>query len=450
MKKLNAIILAAGKGTRMKSDTIKILHKLLDKPMLEYVYDALKPLQTEKIVTVVGHQKDKVYDLYQEKSFFAEQKEQLGTGHAVLQAKEFFQKEDEDVLILCGDTPLLTADTLESLVKYHQEHNLVCTVLTAVLDNPTGYGRIIRDLEGRVISIVEEKDANPEQKKINEVNSGIFVFNSGLLFDLLPKVKNDNAQGEYYLPDVLKLLIDKGYTIGAQTMTDSGEMAGINDRVKLYEAEQILKQRINTKHMLNGVTIIDPTNTYISTNAKIEQDVVIYPMTFIEGESYIAKGSVIGPNTKISNCKVGNNTEITNSVVLDSEIGNFVSVGPFAYIRLNSKVSDGVRLGNFVELKNTSMGEKSKAAHLAYLGDAEIGKDVNIGCGTITVNYDGKNKHKTVIESKVFVGSNSNLVAPVTLKEGAFIAAGSTITDDVPTDHLAIARCRQTNKLKKK
>ena len=443
---LNAIILAAGKGTRMKSDTIKILHKLLDKPMLEYIYDALEPLKTKKIVTVVGHQKDKVLNLYGNKSSFAEQIEQLGTGHAVLQAQEFFNDKDEDVLILCGDTPLLTAETLQNLVSYHQSNKFTCTVLTAIQADPTGYGRIIRNDEGNVISIVEEKDASIQEKAITEVNTGIFVFNVGLLFDFLPKVKNDNAQGEYYLPDVLKLLISNGLPIGAQTMANPEEMAGINDRVKLYEAEQILKERINKDLMLQGVTIIDPKSTYISTSAKIESDVVIYPMCFIEGNTTIKKGSVIGPSTRIVNCQIGENTEINNSVLLESYIGDHVSVGPFAYIRPNTRVEKNARIGNFVELKNTTVGENSKAAHLAYLGDAQIGQNVNIGCGTITVNYDGKNKHKTVIESGVFVGSNSNLVAPVTIEEGAFVAAGSTITDDVPKNNLAIARCRQTNK----
>ncbi|SHK08000.1 bifunctional UDP-N-acetylglucosamine pyrophosphorylase / Glucosamine-1-phosphate N-acetyltransferase [Anaerobranca californiensis DSM 14826] len=447
MKKLNAIILAAGKGTRMKSDTIKVLHKLLDKPMLEYIYDALEPLHIEKVVTIVGHQKEKIYELYKDKSFFAEQREQLGTGHAVLQAKDFFVNcSDEDVLVLCGDTPLLTTNTLQKFIKYHQQNNFSCTVLTAIQGDPTGYGRIIRNENNEVISIVEEKDASLEQKKIKEVNTGIFVFNVGLLFELLPKVKNSNAQGEYYLPDVLQLLLDRGEKIGAQIMDNPQEMAGINDRIKLYEAEQILKLRINKEHMLNGVTIIDPLNTYISTKAKIQRDVVIYPMTFIEGHTEIGKGTVIGPNTKIVESKIGENTEIIYSVVQNSEIANNVSVGPFAYIRPNTKVDNHVRIGNFVELKNTVIGENSKAAHLAYLGDAVIGKNVNIGCGTITVNFDGKNKHKTVIESDVFVGSNSNLVAPVTLREGSFIAAGSTITEDVPEYSLAIARSRQTIK----
>ncbi len=446
MTKLSAIILAAGKGTRMKSDTIKVLHKLLDKPMLEYIYDALKPLNTEKIITVVGHQKDKVLEIYKEKSFFAEQLEQLGTGHAVLQAKDYFTNADEEVIILCGDTPLLTSQTLTELFEYHREGGFAGTVLTAKVDSPTGYGRIIRNQGNEVEKIIEEKDASPEEKLINEVNSGIFVFNSKLLFELLPQVGNDNSQGEYYLPDVLKLMVKKGYKVGAQVMKDPNEMAGINDRVKLYEAEQILKDRINKFWMLEGVTIIDPTSTYIGTNVKIDTDTIIYPMTFIEGNSRIGKGSIIGPNTKIKDSQIGNNTEIIQSVVLESQIGDNATVGPFAYVRPNCQVGNHTRVGNFVELKNTTLGDNSKSAHLTYLGDAIIGENVNIGCGTITVNYDGKNKYTTTIESDVFVGSNSNLVAPVTLKKGSFIAAGSTINKNVPENSLAIARSRQVVK----
>ncbi|QNO14877.1 bifunctional UDP-N-acetylglucosamine diphosphorylase/glucosamine-1-phosphate N-acetyltransferase GlmU [Alkalicella caledoniensis] len=447
MKKLSAIILAAGKGTRMKSNTIKVLHKLLDKPMLEYIYDALEPLSVEKIVTIVGHQKDKVLELYKNESLFAEQKEQLGTGHAVLQAQEFFNgDEDEDVLILCGDTPLLSHVTLKKLVDYHREGLYAGTVLTAYQEDPRGYGRIIRNKANEVELIVEEKDATADQKGIKEVNTGIFVFNSKLLFELLPKVKNDNAQGEYYLPDVLKLIVKNGLKLGAQTMDEPNEMAGINDRIRLYEAQRILQQRVNESWMLEGVTIIDPLNTYISTKASIGPDTVIYPMTFIEGNTSIGQGCIIGPNTKIVNSHILNNSEVTQSTVLDSQVGENCSVGPYSYLRPNTKVGNSVRVGNFVELKNTSMADNSKAAHLAYLGDAQVGENVNIGCGTITVNYDGKNKFKTIIESDVFVGSNSNLVAPVTLKKGSFIAAGSTITDDTPENSLAIARCRQTVK----
>lgn len=445
MKKLSAVILAAGKGTRMKSETIKVLHKLLDKPMLEYIYDALEPLEVDKIVTVIGHQKDKVLELYGNKSFFAEQKEQLGTGHAVLQAKDYF-KDEEDILILCGDTPLLTHPTLKKLVDYHREGQHVGTVLTAFQKEPKGYGRIIRNGKQEVERIVEEKDATEDQKTIQEVNTGIFVFNSKILFELLGEVGNNNSQGEYYLPDVLKLIIKNGLSLGAQTMDDPNEMAGINDRIKLCEAQKILQKRVNEYWMLEGVTIIDPSTTYIGTNARIGLDTIIYPMTHIEGNTIIGKTCIIGPNTKLVNSEVSNNSEITQSTVIESIIGESSTVGPYSYIRPNTKIGRNVRVGNFVELKNTTMGHNSKAAHLAYLGDAQVGEDVNIGCGTITVNYDGKNKHKTVIEANVFVGSNSNLVAPVTLKKGSFVAAGSTITDDIPENSLAIARCKQTIK----
>ena len=445
MKKLSAVILAAGKGTRMKSETIKVLHKLLDKPMLEYIYDALEPLKVDKIVTVIGHQKDKVLELYGNKSFFAEQKEQLGTGHAVLQAKDYF-KDEEDILILCGDTPLLTHPTLKKLVDYHREGQYVGTVLTAFQKDPKGYGRIIRNGKQEVERIVEEKDATEDQKTIQEVNTGIFVFNSKILFELLGEVGNNNSQGEYYLPDVLKLIIKNGLSLGAQTMDDPNEMAGINDRIRLCEAQKILQKRVNEYWMLEGVTIIDPSTTYIGTNARIGLDTIIYPMTHIEGNTIIGKTCVIGPNTKLVNSEVSNNSEITQSTVIESIIGESSTVGPYSYIRPNTKIGRNVRVGNFVELKNTTMGHNSKAAHLAYLGDAQVGEDVNIGCGTITVNYDGKNKHKTVIEANVFVGSNSNLVAPVTLKKGSFVAAGSTITDDIPENSLAIARCKQTIK----
>lgn len=440
------VILAAGQGTRMKSKLYKVLHPVCGKPMVRHVLDQMKAIGANKIVTVVGHGAEKVKAELSDESEFVLQAEQLGTAHAVMQTSELLKDKEGTTLVVCGDTPLLRAETINALIDYHVKENASVTVLTANADNPTGYGRIIRSENGFVEKIVEQKDASEEEQLVTEINAGTYCFDNQSLFQALEKVSNNNAQGEYYLPDVLEILKNEGKTVTAYQTVDFSETLGVNDRVALAEAEKILRIRINEKHMRNGVTIIDPEQTYIGTEVEIGRDTIIYPGTMIQGNTVIGLNSIIGPNSEIVNCKVGNETTIRQSVAHDSEIGSLVQIGPFSHIRPQSSISDEVRIGNFVEIKKTKFGKGSKASHLSYIGDAEVGNDVNIGCGSITVNYDGTNKFKTTIKDGVFVGCNSNLVAPVTIGEGAYIAAGSTITEDVQDEALSIARARQVNK----
>lgn len=442
-----AIILAAGQGTRMKSKLYKVLHQVCGKPMVEHVIDHVSGLDIKKIVTIVGHGAEKVQQLLGDKTEYALQKEQLGTAHAVMQAEEILANEQGTTLVICGDTPLITPETMKALLDNHVITNAKASILTAQTDDPTGYGRIIRNENGLVERIVEHKDANQNELTIQEINTGTYCFDNQALFNALKEVNNDNSQGEFYLPDVIEILKNKGEKISAYQTNDFEETLGVNDRVALSQAETIMKARINRFHMKNGVSIIDPANTYISKEAIIGADTVIHPGTIIKGETVIGSECEIGPNTEIEDCKIGDHTEIRHSATFSSEIGQDVKIGPFAHIRPQTVIHDDVKIGNFVEIKKSIFGTGSKASHLSYIGDAEIGTDVNIGCGSITVNYDGKQKYLTKIEDGVFVGCNSNLVAPVTIGKNSFIAAGSTITDDVPEGSLSIARARQTNKL---
>ncbi|WP_028781776.1 bifunctional UDP-N-acetylglucosamine diphosphorylase/glucosamine-1-phosphate N-acetyltransferase GlmU [Thalassobacillus devorans] len=441
-----AVVLAAGQGTRMKSKLYKVLHPVCGKPMVQHVVDQLNKVDLSELITVVGFGAEKVQDQLGEDSHYVIQEEQLGTGHAVLQAEDILADKEGTTLVVCGDTPLLTGETLQALIDHHDQEGALATVLTAHADDPTGYGRVIRGATGEVERIVEHKDANNEEREIKEINTGTYCFDNRALFDALQNVSNDNVQGEYYLPDVIEILKDKQEKISAYQTDDFSETLGVNDRVALAQAEKTMKQRINEHHMRNGVTLVDVDNTYIGPDVKIGQDVIIYPGSVIDGHTVVEDDAIIGPHTTIENCRIGAGTVIRQSVAADSNIGNRVQIGPFAHIRPQSDLGDEVKIGNFVEVKKAAFGNKSKASHLSYIGDAEVGSGVNIGCGTITVNYDGANKHLTTIEDDAFVGCNSNLIAPVTVGKGAYVAAGSTINEDVPAEALSIARSRQTNK----
>lgn len=441
-----AIVLAAGQGTRMKSSLYKVLHPVCGKSMVAHVIDHVQQLGTDRIVTIVGHGAEKVEQTLGNVSEYALQAEQLGTAHAVMQAESVLGDLDGTTIVICGDTPLIRPSTMEKLIEHHRDTNAKATILTAFADDPTGYGRIIRGEQGEVLRNIEHKDATEEERAVQEINTGTYCFDNRALFEALHKVNNDNVQGEYYLPDVLSILRQAGAFVGAYATDDFSETLGVNDRVALSQAEETMRLRIAEEHMRNGVTIINPQNTYISADAKIGSDTVLQPGVMIEGETIIGSECIIGANSQISNSKIGDRVSINASVVLDSQIGHDTTVGPFAHIRPETTLEEGVRIGNFVEVKKSTIGQESKVSHLSYIGDAEVGSKVNFGCGSITVNYDGKNKHQTTVGDGVFIGCNANLVAPVQIDDHAFIAAGSTVTKNVPSEALAIGRARQENK----
>jgi len=446
MQYITAVILAAGEGKRMKSKNSKVVHKVCGKPIVKWVDRAAKEAGILDSIIVVGHKAEQVKKAMGEEANFALQEKQLGTGHAVMQCEGFLKGKSGTVMVLYGDTPLITSETLAETLKYHHDSNNVATVITAKVGDPTGYGRIVRGEGGQLKRIVEHKDANEEELKICEINSGMYCFNIENLLGALSKLSNDNSQGEYYLTDTLEILIAEGHKVGAYQTKNSDDILGINDRVQLYSAEQIMKKRINEGLMRNGVTIIDPNSAYIDADAKIGRDSIIYPNTIIEGAAEIGENCIIGPNSRIVESFIGDSCEVANSVVLESTIGNHTKVGPFAYIRPASTIGSKVKIGDFVEVKKSKIGDNTKISHLTYVGDAEVGKNVNLGCGVVFVNYDGKNKFKTIVEDDCFIGCNTNLVSPVVVRKGAYVAAGSTITEEVPKNSLAIARCRQSIK----
>lgn len=457
MENVAAIVLAAGKGTRMKSAVIKVLHQAAGRPMIAWPVDAARAAGAEPVVLVVGHQSEAVSAVFHGSSDIrcALQEEQLGTGHAVACAREALPGFEGTVLILCGDTPLLTGDTLKGLVSRHAASGSVLTVLTAIMDDPFGYGRVLRDDEGRVVRIVEQKDATVDEQAVCEINGGIYCVDSSFLFDNIGLIGSDNAQKEFYLTDLLTIAVDKGLPCQAVCTGDASEIMGVNDRAQLAEVSSILRRRINYDLMCSGVTLVAPEQTYIDHGVVIGPDSVVYPNSFISGATVIGSGCIIEHGVSIDGCRIGNNCHIKASSVLEgSELRADVAVGPMAHLRPGTLLHDHVKIGNFVETKKAVMGDGSKASHLTYLGDAEIGANVNIGCGTITCNYDGVNKHRTVIGDDVFIGSDVQLVAPVTVGRNSLVAAGTTVTVDVPPDSLAIARVSQVNKegwrLKKK
>lgn len=445
MSELVAVILAAGKGTRMKSKLPKVLHKIGGKPMLQHVLDAADAAGAARKVVVVGHEAELVEAMVGEQAQMALQAEQLGTGHAVMQTEAVLKDFCGTVMIICGDTPLLEAAELKKFYEGHVASQAAATVLTAFMDDPAGYGRIIRDADGNVLGIVEEKDAVLEQKAIKEINTGIYCVEAPLLFEVLSTLTCDNAQGEYYLTDVLAKLNAMGKKVGGVATADSDMIMGINSRRQLAEAENIMRQRILNKLMDDGVTIMDPVSTFIEKGVEIGQDTVIYPYTWLEGTTKIGEDCQIGPNVRLTNVRIGNTAELQFVYGHDCEVQDNVVIGPYVHLRPDTVIGDNVKIGNFVEVKNSHVGTGSKLPHLSYIGDSDIGSSVNIGCGCITVNYDGKKKHRTIIEDNAFVGCNSNMVAPVTIGAGAYIGAGSTITKDVPGDDLGIARAKQKN-----
>jgi len=395
---------------------------------------------------VVGYCAKQVKEYFEDTVNYAVQHQKLGTAHAVMQAEEYFKSGVQDVLVICGDTPLITSNTILETLAFHRYYNNSATIVSAQVDNPAGYGRIIRNHCQDVLKIVEDKDASPQEKLVTEINSGIYWFQAEYLIEALRLITNSNRQNEFYLTDVIEILVSKQKKVGAFQIDDPQEILGINDRIQLSEASNILKTRILNWHMLSGVTIVDPSNTYIEYGVQIGIDTIIYPNTIIRQSTTIGQDCELGPNTQITCSTLGNSVKVQNSVIIESQIEDDSCVGPFAYLRPGSLIGEKVKIGDFVEVKNTSIGKYSKVPHLSYVGDSEIGSNVNLGCGVITVNYDGKNKRKCIVEDDAFVGCNSNLIAPVKVGKGAYIAAGSTITTNVSPGALAIARSKQDEK----
>jgi len=442
---LNVLIMAAGLGTRMRSRLAKVLHKLDGRPLINHVCETALKLVPRKICVVVGHQADDVKTAVLNEVDagvveFVLQKQQLGTGDAVNAARGVFENVDSTLLVLSGDVPMIKAETLAALIAVHHEKNAACTVLTVRLKDPSGYGRVIRDVRGLFDRIVEQKDASDPEKQVDEINSGIYCFDTKKLFPALSQVKNDNAQGEYYLTDVPRILREAGDSIAIFLSDDHREVEGVNDRRQLAEMEKVIRKRTIQRLMLeSGVTFIDPKSVYISAKASIGCDTVVHPNVTIEGDSVIGDNCIIRSGTRIKSSKIGNGVEIRdNCLIRDSEVGNECTLGPMAHLRGHAVMADTSKVGNFVEMKKTKLGRGSKASHLTYLGDATIGENTNIGAGTITCNYDGKNKHETHIGDNVKIGSDTMLIAPVTVGDGAVTGAGSVVTKDIKPNKLAV------------
>lgn len=444
-----SVILAAGEGTRMKSKKPKVLHEILGRPMLFYVLNSCKHSQVEKNLVVVGHNKEKVCKAFEDEKDveFIEQpigdNVPYGTGYAVMNALDKIE-DDDTVIILNGDTPIISNSTISCFLRYHEERNNDITVLSADMKDPTNYGRIVRDENANVVAIVEEKDASEKQKLIREINSGIFAFKGSSLRSALQKINTDNAANELYITDTLEILVKEGKRVDSFKLRDTREILGVNSRYELSIAAEILQKKINKEYMINGVGIIDPKSTYIEYGATIERDVMIYPGTRIDRKSVIKEGAEIYSST-IKNSTIGEDVLIRSSEIEDSSIGRGTTVGPYAHLRPNSHVGENCKIGNFVEVKNSNVGDGSKMSHLAYIGDADVGSGVNIGCGVVFVNYDGRDKFRAKVGDNAFIGSNANLVAPIEVEDNGYVAAGSTITKKVLKGQLSLERAPQKN-----
>ncbi len=438
---LTALVLAAGLGKRMRSRTVKLLHPLWGRPMIGWVFDALRGVAPDRVLVVLGHQAEQVQEALHAERFEAViQQEQRGTGHAVMTARPLLEGAAGELLILNGDLPLLTGPTLAAFLERHRSAGAALSLLTTHLDDPTGYGRVLRR-DGAPHRIVEQRDASPDERQVTEINCGVYLVDVAVLLPLLDRLGTDNAQHEYYLTDIVSALAGAGQMVQGVVHADSREVLGVNDRRELAEAAAILGRRKRHALMAAGVTLLDPDHTYIDPRAQVGQDTVIYPNVWVEGASVIGEDCVIRPGAHLIEVRMGNGVTIKDGCVIQSsEIGNGAQVGPFAHLRPGTYLCEKVKVGNFVETKKAFLGPGSKASHLSYLGDAELGKDVNVGAGTITCNYDGVAKHRTVLEDGVFIGSDTQLVAPVKVGAGAYVGAGSTITRDVPPGSLALSR----------
>lgn len=467
---LGVIVMAAGLGKRMKSNHVKVLHQVAGKPMVQYAVDVALRVAGQRIAVVVGHQAEKVRRIIEAGITgtpgatavnIVEQAQQLGTGHAVMQSRSVFSHADKagptHYLILNGDTPLLKESTVRKLLTVHQREGATVTILTAILDDPSGYGRVLRrgaSQEGQahsssdVLKIIEDRDATPAERATKEINVGTYVVSGAFLFEALDKLEPDNAQGEYYLTDIVRMAVSQGRRVAAVTLQNPDEGLGVNTRQQLAEAEQVVRQQIRERWLDAGVTMRDPGSVWIDADVTIGKDTVLYPHVVLEGNTVIGEETTIRSGVRITDCVIGNHVEVLDSSVLShSRVDDDAHVGPFVHLRPGVVVRRRAKVGNFVEMKKTELGEGSKANHLSYLGDATIAEGVNIGAGTITCNYDGTKKHQTVIGKNVFLGSDTQLVAPVTIEEGAVIAAGTTVTQNVPADSLAIARVPQVNRI---
>lgn len=441
-----AVILAAGLGTRMKSSLPKVLHPISGLPMVGHVLRAVNACRVSEKVTIVGKGADLVKHELADQCQFVIQDQQLGTGHAVLQAKGLLQNKPGNTLVVCGDTPLLKGSTLNDLFTYHETSQSKATILTAEIDDPKGYGRVIRDQNGGVIRIVEEKDAKDSERLVREINTGTYIFDNQALFQALEQVGNDNAQGEYYLPDVISILTNQSEKVSAYVMEDVSESLGVNDRLALSKAQLLMNRRLVEDHMRQGVTFTNPDSVYLEVDVTIGSDTVVEAGVQLKGKTSIGKGCLIGAHSEIDCCVIKEGVQIRQSFLEHSQIAKQVTIGPFAHLRPHSNLGEGVHIGNFVEVKNATLHAETKAGHLAYIGDAELGESVNVGCGVIFCNYDGKKKRHSKIGDQVFIGSNSNIVSPVVVGDRSVIAAGSTITEDIDSESLGIARSRQVNK----